>query len=65
MGREKTNTDDDEFLRRWVLPEEDRAQYIAQPWGGEFRWFKAEKIICLEKVRKRRCRLTPVNRMNN
>jgi len=29
---------DDVFLREWTIPEEDRAKYTSQPWGGEYRW---------------------------
>ena len=42
----------DDFLRQWAIPEEDRARYIAQPWAGEYRWFRSENVILLERVRE-------------
>src|SRR5262245_13598943 len=40
--------DGNEFLRQWTIPEEDRRRYIAQPWRGEFRWFRSENVIPIE-----------------
>jgi hypothetical protein len=37
------------FLRGLTLPEEDRARYTK--WSGEYRWFGAPNIVCLEKAR--------------
>ena len=43
--------DDDDFLREWNIPEEDRARYTTQPWNGEYRWFRSPNVICLEHSR--------------
>ena len=44
----------DEFLRQWTIPEEDRRRYIAQPWRGEFRWFRSENVIPIEQGHEQR-----------
>jgi hypothetical protein len=41
-----------EFLRQCTVPEEDRAQYTSAKWSGEYRWFRADNVVCLEKVRR-------------
>ena len=42
-----------EFARQVSLPVEDRAKYMPQvKWSGEYRWFRSENIICLEKYRR-------------
>jgi hypothetical protein len=44
-----------EFARQVSLPVEDRAKYMPQvKWSGEYRWFRGENIICLEKCRRLR-----------
>jgi hypothetical protein len=42
------------FLRAWTIPEEDRPKYTSQPWSGEYRWFRASNILCLEQHRRAR-----------
>jgi hypothetical protein len=32
---------DDSFLRKWTIPEEDRAKYTTQPWADVYRWFRS------------------------
>jgi hypothetical protein len=39
------------WLRRFVIPEEDRHRYTTAEWGGEYRWFRSPNVVCLEKVR--------------
>jgi hypothetical protein len=39
------------WLRQFVIPEEDRARFTSMPWRGEYRWFRATNVICLEKAR--------------
>lgn len=53
MDTKRQVDDGDEFLREWTIPEEDRGKYTSQPWAGEFRWFRAPNVICLEKYRRR------------
>ena len=55
MGGKATEPDDS-FLREWTIPEEDRHKYTSQPWAGEYRWFRACNVICLEQYRRRRQR---------
>jgi hypothetical protein len=43
-----------EFLRQLTIPEEDRSKHTAAKWSGEYRWFRSDNIICLEKVRRLR-----------
>jgi hypothetical protein len=40
-----------EFLRQYTIPEEDRHLFTSMKWGGEYRWFRSDNIVCLEKVR--------------
>jgi hypothetical protein len=40
-----------EFLRQVTIPEEDRAKHTSAKWSGEYRWFRSDNVICLEKVR--------------
>ncbi len=39
------------WLRQFVVPEERRNQLTSAPWGGEYRWFLADNVVPLEKVR--------------
>jgi hypothetical protein len=50
MGMVEVYTDTDEaFLRRLVLPEEDRLRlHLTVPWAGGFRWFRAPNVIPIE-----------------
>jgi hypothetical protein len=41
-----------EFLRQMTIPEEDRTKHTSAKWSGEYRWFRANNVICLEKVRR-------------
>jgi hypothetical protein len=42
---------DHQFLRRFTLPQEDRAMVTDAPWPGGYRWFRSPNVVCLEKVR--------------
>jgi hypothetical protein len=46
-------------LREWTFPEEDRALYTTTPWRGEFRWFRASNVVCLEQWRRKKAQGTP------
>lgn len=46
--------EEQEFLRQFIIPEEDRAKYTSAKWCGEYRWFRSDNVICLEKVRRLR-----------
>lgn len=54
----KRQQDDDDFLKEWTIPEEDRGKYTSQPWAGEFRWFRSTNVVCLVQYRRRRQRDT-------
>jgi hypothetical protein len=42
---------DEQFLHRFVFPEEDRPLFTTAAWRGEYRWFRAANITPLEKYR--------------
>jgi hypothetical protein len=42
-----------EFLRQFVIPEEDRAQFTNEPSAGN-RWFRSPNVVCIEKARRLR-----------
>jgi hypothetical protein len=47
--------DDERFLRQYALPEEDlRHIRYWRPWRGEYRWFRAPNVVCIEKARRAR-----------
>jgi hypothetical protein len=53
LGRTQPHVQDDEtFLRRFVIPEEDRAGFTAARWNGGFRWFRSHNVAALEKYRR-------------
>jgi hypothetical protein len=41
------------FMRRFVVPEEDRHLFTARPWDGEYRWFRSPNVIPIERYRRR------------
>jgi hypothetical protein len=49
----RRETDDEAFLRQWTIPEEDRSKYTTQPWAGEYRWFRAPNVVCIEQYRRK------------
>jgi hypothetical protein len=51
--KQDEDAEDEDFLRRVVLPEEDRHRY-GVPWSGGYRWFRSPNVICLEQYRRRR-----------
>ena len=55
--------DDDEgetFLRRFVVPEEDRHLFTTTPWTGGFRWFRSANILPLERYRHLKTKSQPI-----
>jgi hypothetical protein len=38
--------EDRAFLRQVIIREEDRHRYTSVQWSGEYRWFKADNVIC-------------------
>jgi hypothetical protein len=41
-----------DFVRKILLPEEDRARLTGARWEGGYRWFRSPNVICLEKARR-------------
>ena len=39
------------FARSITPAEEDRAAFIATPWVGGYRWWRASNVIGIEKLR--------------
>jgi hypothetical protein len=52
-----TTQPDDDWLRNWTVPEEDRSKYTSEPWRGEARWFRAPNVVCLDLWRRQNGRL--------
>lgn len=49
---QNSNPADEAFLRAMTFPEEERANWTASPWRGEFRWFQSPNVVALEKWRQ-------------
>jgi hypothetical protein len=50
LAQERTEEEDEAFLRQLVLPEEDRRRrFPASVWTGGYRWFRSPNVLCLEK----------------
>jgi hypothetical protein len=45
---------DEDWIRRWTIPEEERAKFTSEPWRGGARWFRAPNVVCLEIWRRRK-----------
>jgi hypothetical protein len=54
MSTKADPSNDEDWLRQWTVPEEDRLKYTSEPWRGEGRWFRSPSVICLETWRQRR-----------
>ena len=52
-AKQDDEAEDENFLRRLVLPEEDRSRY-GIPWSGGYRWFRSPNVICFEQYRRQR-----------
>ena len=52
MSTTKPDPGDEDWLRQWTIPEEDRAKYTREPWRGEARWFRSSNVVCLETWRR-------------
>jgi len=46
--------DDEEWLRKFAPPEEDRPSFTSAPWRGEQRWFRSLNVVCIERYRRRK-----------
>jgi hypothetical protein len=48
-------TNEQQTLREWTFPEEDRALFTTTPWKpGEFRWFRSPNVVPIEQWRQKR-----------
>jgi hypothetical protein len=66
MGTRVDTTEiDDDWLRQWTVPEEDRAKHTSEAWRGEARWFRAPNIVCLEKYQRLKASAPPALRRPN
>jgi hypothetical protein len=50
---ERFNDEDEAFLRRFTVPEEDRRLYTSTPRSGGYRWFLSPNVIPIERERSR------------
>jgi hypothetical protein len=46
--------EEETFLRRFVVPEEDRHLFTSSRWSGGFRWFRSRNVVPIERERRRR-----------
>jgi hypothetical protein len=53
MGDSKTQDPGEEFLQRFVWPEEDRRLFTTAAWDGGYRWFRSPNVVCIERYRGR------------
>ena len=52
LATKSNDLDEDEaFLRRLILPEEDRRLFTSAPWRGGYRWFRSHNVIPIEQWR--------------
>lgn len=51
MVERKRSAEEEAALRRYIMAEEDRARLTSEKWGGGYRWFKADNVVCLEHYR--------------
>lgn len=58
---ERFNDEDQAFLRRFTVPEEDRRLYTSTPRSGGYRWFRSPNIIPIERERRRRLKQASTN----
>jgi hypothetical protein len=42
---------EEEYLQRFVFPEEERTQWTTAKWDGSYRWFTSRNVIPLERYR--------------
>jgi len=54
MASKRYNPEEEQFLRQFVIPEEDRHRFTTVPWTGEYRWFRSANIVPLEHYRRGR-----------
>jgi hypothetical protein len=54
MASKRYNPEEEQFLRQFVIPEEDRHRFTTVPWTGEYRWFRSANIVPLEHWRRGR-----------
>jgi hypothetical protein len=50
----RRHANDEAFLRRFVIPEEDRPRFTSAKWTetGGYRWFRSPNVVCLEHYRR-------------
>ena len=51
LERIRRYDEDRAFLRQVMIPEEDRHRFTSVKWSGEYRWFKSDNVVCLEKAK--------------
>jgi hypothetical protein len=52
--RKHSRSEDEAFLRRFVIPEEDRPLFTSAKWAetGGYRWFRSPNVVCIEHYRR-------------
>jgi hypothetical protein len=54
VTRGSKQQEDDQWIKNWTFPEEDRRLFTSEPWRGEARWFRSPKVVCLATYRRRK-----------
>jgi hypothetical protein len=44
---------DQEFWRRFLFCEEDRARFTSERWKGGYRWFRSANVLPIEQYTRR------------
>jgi hypothetical protein len=52
------HSDEETFMRHMTAPEEDRwgPNGMRMPYNGGFRWFRSPNVVCIEKIRRAKCK---------
>ena len=45
-------SEDEAFLRQFVVPAEDRHLFTTAPWSGGYRWFRSPNVVPIERWRR-------------
>ena len=48
----RQSAEEEEWLRKWALPEEMVLAATTMPWDGRRRWFSSPNVVPMERYRK-------------
>jgi hypothetical protein len=58
MATAAEQLEDEDWLRQWTVPEEDRRKHTSLPWTGGYRWFRSPNVVPIEQWPKKRVSTT-------